>query len=117
MMTNDMHDFDQGMEDMLATLVYMSHSEEDMHGPVYYVSSWRGAGYVDESKFDTAVDILRFAGIDKPEDALVAWANTLDGDPRAFMLVRDGDAAGLAALAEKAVEANDGDTAVYWTEL
>lgn len=117
MMINDRHDFDQGMEDMLATLVSMSRDEADMHGPVYYVSSWRGAGYVDEAEFDRAVDILRFAGIDNPEDALIAWANTPDGDPRAFMLVRDGDAAGLEALAEKAVEANDGDTAVYWTEL
>lgn len=117
MMTTDEYDFDQGMATMLETLVFMSHPEEDMRGPVYYVSSWRGAGYVDESEFDHAVDILRFAGIENPEDALIAWANTPDWDKRAFMLVRDGDAAGLADLAEKAVEANDGDTAVYWTEL
>lgn len=117
MMYNDAYDFDQGMSDMLSTLVFMSHPEEDMRGPVYYVSNWRGAGYVDEAEFDHAVNILRFAGIDSPEDALIAWANTLAGDPRAFLLVRDGDAAGLEALAEKAVETNDGETAVYWTEL
>lgn len=117
MMYNDAYDFDQGMSDMLSTLVFMSHPEEDMRGPVYYVSNWRGAGYVDAAEFDHAVNILRFAGIDNPEDALIAWANTPAGDPRAFTLVRDGDAAGLEALAEKAVETNEGETAVYWTEL
>lgn len=117
MMNNDAYDFDQGMADMLATLVFMSRDEEDMRGPVYYVSDYHGAGYVGADDFARAVGILWYAGIVDPADALIAWANTPAGDPRAFMLVRDGDAAGLEALAEKAVETNDGDTAVFWTEL
>ena len=117
MMCNDENEFEGGMADMLATLVFMSRREEYMRGPVYYVSDFHGAGYVDADDFARVVRILRYEGVDDPENALLAWANTRDGDPRAFMLVRDSDAAGLAALAEKAVETNDGDTAVYWTEL
>lgn len=117
MMRNDNNEFEEGMANVLATLVFMSSREEDMRGPVYYVSDYHGAGYVDADDFAHVVGILRYAGVDDPENALLAWSNTRDGDPRAFMLVRDGDAAGLAALAEKAVETNDGDTAVYWTEL
>lgn len=117
MMTNNEYDFEQGMAKMLATLVYMSRDEEDMHGPVYYVSDYHGAGYIDADDFSRAVGILWHAGIVNPRDALIAWANTPDGDPRAFMLARDGDADGLEALAEKAVETNSGDTAVFWTEL